>query len=266
MTELERLILLFERAEAEVEKEMLRAEARWADFTAAQRRAKRLEIRAVLAALLKAALSGTNKEPSTAFEVVRQAYEEGLRNADRGPGGVGAAPIARSLSRAHTDAIEVLWENLRDRLQDAIAYVGRRADDVFRRVALDEITQGQIQGRSRRKTAGLIEQGLRNRGVRAFRDARGREWKLADYARMVSRTTAHEAATWGTLNRLAENGIDLVRIVVAPNACKEHCQRYAGKIYSISGTHPVYPPLTEAPPFHPNCTCNVVAYVEALAA
>lgn len=143
-----------------------------------------------------------------------------------------------------------------------MGYVGRRADDVFRRTALNELLAGTIEGGGSRQTGRNIEVALKRKGVSAFRDSLGREWSLKNYARMVARTTAGEAASMGTLNRLAENGV-LVRIIVAANACDE-CKKHKDEIYSISGSHPRYPQLEEVPPYHPNCSCLVSGYIEGL--
>lgn len=153
--------------------------------------------------------------------------------------------------------------NLRDRLADAVGYVGRRVDDVFRRIALEKVLASTIEGRGGRETGQNIEVALKRKGVGAFRDSRGREWSLKNYAEMVARTTASEAASMGALNRLAENGVDLVRIVVAADAC-DVCKEHKDKVYSISGAHPRYPQLTEVPPFHPRCHCRVAGWVEGL--
>jgi hypothetical protein len=109
----------------------------------------------------------------------------------------------------------------------------------------------------------VLEAGLRRSGVEAFRDSRGRRWSLSAYAEMAATTSRREAQTMGTLNRLAENGIDLVRVSAHSGSC-EICKPYQGKVYSISGTHPRYPALREAPPYHPHCSHVLTGVVEGL--
>lgn len=261
--ELSRLVGLFEQAENVIETEMLRAEARGADYTAAQRRAKRAEIRGILGELLALALGGNPDEPTgPVWNLVRDAYREGVMKA--GPNRV--LGEFQNFGQLHQDAAEVVYENLRDRLTDAVGYVGRRIDDVFRQATLREVMAAQITGKTSRDAARGVESSLRERGIRAFSDSRGREWKLASYAKMAAHTTMREAANTGSLNRIAEAGIDLVRIIVAPGACQV-CARYRDKVFSISGRDSRYPQLTDAPPFHPNCrSCQAVAFIEELAA
>ncbi len=76
-----------------------------------------------------------------------------------------------------------------------------------------------------------------------------------------------EAVTAGTVNRNLEAGNDLV--MVTSHGARDGCQFYEGKVFSISGTHPTYPPLSSipngGPPFHPNCRHNLAPFVEDLA-
>ncbi len=87
------------------------------------------------------------------------------------------------------------------------------------------------------------------------------------YADMVFQTKTREAATIATAGRLAESGIDLVRIIGSDSA--NFCTHFVGKVFSLNGTHPEYPPLANlprgGPPFHPRCSKTIVAFIEELA-
>ena len=73
-----------------------------------------------------------------------------------------------------------------------------------------------------------------------------------DYAKAVAQTTFREGQIQATLDQCARYGNDLVEISDHNTDC-ELCQQYEGKIYSLSGNDPKYPPLKEKPPFHLNC-------------
>lgn len=264
--ELEALIRLFAEAAGLVEKELLRALSRSSDakaFTVRQKRERLAVISAILARLRSDAI-GTEQAPGAAWSVIRSAYQEGSERALSDLRTRGEVPVGQNLGGVHLDAVPTLYESLTDSLEGAISHVGRKANDALRRATLHEVLVAQLAGRDRRGTATALEENLRSRGIEGFEDSRGRGWTLERYARMASATTAHEASTTAALNRYAENGIDTVRIVVSPQACKERCQKYRDKVYSITGTHPSYPTLEEAPPFHPNCSCVVVAFIERL--
>ncbi|GAG70788.1 unnamed protein product, partial [marine sediment metagenome] len=72
------------------------------------------------------------------------------------------------------------------------------------------------------------------------------------YAEMVARTKFHQAHSQATLVQAQNYGTDLVE-VSSHNTTTKICIPFEGNIYSIKGTHPVFPPLTDTAPFHPNC-------------
>lgn len=264
--DLARLLNLFSQAENRVEREMLTALRRDRQYTASQRRAKLREIRSILSELRELALTGGQQAPDApAWDVVRSAYRGGSDAAIESMAAAGVEGIETAFSGIHQDTAEVLYENLAGRIDDAVAYVGRRAEDAFREVALEEVLAGTIEGWSRRDTSEAIAERLESRGIKAFRDRRGAEWSLANYAEMTARTVAREAHTQGTVNRLAENGLDLVQI---SEHSHEHdvCSQYEGKIYSISGNHPLYPAAAgNLPPYHPRCVHVATPYIEEFA-
>ena len=147
-------------------------------------------------------------------------------------------------------------------MDDAIAYVGRRSNDGFRKAVLNEVLVGQIAGRSRSKTGKAIEENLRSRSIKGFRDKAGREWSLTAYAKMAANANTSEAHTVATLNRLAENGVDLLKVPEHPH---DVWSKYEGRVFSISWTSGEYPPLEEAPPYHPFCRHLLTAYIRGLA-
>ena len=91
---------------------------------------------------------------------------------------------------------------------------------------------------------------------------------MGKYAELVARTKTREAVTRGSINRYIEAGQDLVIITNHGTDC-EVCKFFEGKVFSISGTHPKYPPIDQllngGPPFHPNCLHNIAPFVEDLA-
>lgn len=258
---METLIRLFQLAEALVEKELLRALAKGTAPSTASQRAQRLsEIQAILTEL-RAKAVGTADTPGAAWQVIAQAYREGARRAANDVPG----EVDTSLGGLHLRSAQTLYEALADSLDNAIAHVGRKANDTLRKVTLNEVLVGQLAGNTRGEMGKAIEENLRSRGVKGFTDKAGREWNLTHYAKMAANSTAAEAHTVATLNRLAENGFDLVKVSKHPHK-NDICSKYEGRVFSISGTSDKYPPLKEAPPYHPFCKHVLTAYVEALAA
>jgi hypothetical protein len=250
----EALLRLFALAEALIEKELARATARDAGSTARQRSQRLAEIRTILSELTQKAI-GTEQSPGLAWRVIAEAYREGSQRADT------ATPegASTSLGGVHLEAARALYASLVDDLSQAVLYVEKHANRLMRKVALQEVLVGQLAGSSSRQTAGAVEENLRSRGVKGFRDKAGREWSLENYAKMAANAVAGEAATTATLNRLAENGIDLVRVSEHPHK-NDVCSKYEGRVFSISGESDTYPPLVEAPPYHPFCKHVLTGY------
>lgn len=79
-----------------------------------------------------------------------------------------------------------------------------------------------------------------------------RRYQVDAYAEMVARTKLIEASTAGAVQATLAAGGDLVEISVHNTLCPV-CQEFEGKVYSLSGTDPDFPPAEDLPPFHPNC-------------
>lgn len=78
------------------------------------------------------------------------------------------------------------------------------------------------------------------KGITGFTDRGGRSWDMASYAEMVGRTTAGNAIVQGHVDRLVDNGHDLVIVSDAPQEC-EICRRYEGRLISLTGATPPGP-------------------------
>lgn len=145
------------------------------------------------------------------------------------------------------------------------AFIGRRVDDPWRRVALDEIAGGLVTLSTRRQvTAAMVDRLIREGvadALTGYVDSAGRRWSLDRYAAMATRTTTREATSRAAVNRMTEHGLDLVTISSHPHAADE-CDAYDGQTFSLSGDTAGYEVLDTLPPFHPNCL-HVVTPAEA---
>lgn len=229
--------------------------------------------------------------------MVGKAYGSGVVSVDRNltSNSLARAGIAGSFGRVHVGAVEALAANLTGGLELAtqrvranvagvfqaadalegpipgtgkvlgVRFLGRRFDDAYRRLALEEVAGGVIALDTRRQTSARLAQRLMREGVTSatagFVDRAGRRWPLETYVRMVARTTTREAMTLGTTNRLEEHGVDLVTISRHVHPADE-CSQYEGNTYSLTGATPGYERLPARPPFHPNCA-HVLGPAEA---
>jgi hypothetical protein len=172
----------------------------------------------------------------------------------------------------HTQALDLYTQMMVDRFGGALSTAGRKVDDYLRIASVSEMrfaAQSEVVGtESGQATVGQVSasiiESLKAQGVAGLTDAGGKEWGLARYAEMVARTTTREVAVAAQMNRLAEYGCDLVIIDTSANPC-DLCAEYEQQVFSVSGTHPDYPPLSEAESgglWHPNCTHTASAYIE----
>lgn len=155
----------------------------------------------------------------------------------------------------HQQAMQVLADNVFQRLDHIGTVIGRQVQDIYRQMQLDVI-KGSVAGfDSVQKTAKKYRENLASVGVTGLKDKAGRNWNMKTYASMVARTATMEAHLQGTATRLLELGQDLVEVSSHINAC-EYCQPWQGKVLSLTGKTPGYPTLDEAKEqglFHPNC-------------
>ncbi len=242
----ERLIRLYDAAEKEILAEYNRALLKGNDL-------KNLTaLKNNVAAIRKDLLAGGR---TWCEEAIPALYQAAMAEVDSGL----AAQIA--FGAIHQQAMQVLAENTFSRLQEVDAVIGRRAEDVYRNLALEAV-RGDVAGYSTwKQTAKRYREQLAEKGITGFKDAAGREWNMKTYTEMVARTTTREAMINGTANRLLEHGQDLAEITggTAKNTCQV-CRVWVGRTISLTGKTPGYPTLEDARGagvFHGNCTHNI---------
>ena len=101
----------------------------------------------------------------------------------------------------------------------------------------------------------LIEEGIKRSEDGRFIsliDKNGKElkWNIKKYAERLLRTETRVLQTQGVLDAAQEVDSDLVQVSSHNSNCSI-CVGYEGKIYSVSGNSPLFPPLDDTPPYHP---------------
>jgi hypothetical protein len=176
-----------------------------------------------------------------------------------------AVQVNPSFSKINQRALDVIAQNMADNLFSAHQYVGRRVNDVFRQVGLEQTGRKLATGATIRDMKQQVIQRLLDQGLTGFKDRLGRQWRLDSYAEMVARTTTREAASVAMINQCLEYGHDLVRISTHYPTC-HLCSPLQGKVFSISGNDKRYPKLEDEyrPPIHPRCRHVLTPYVREL--
>lgn len=241
-----RLIEMYARGEAEI------ASMLAGDVTAWRRsflNSRRSEIRRILDAL-------DERTQQWAMSAIPGIYRDGVVLADAyvGSGDYGSV---------HQASVARLVRSLTADLGAATNRVGRRVDDVFRRVGMRSLAESMVAGEDRRDAVRRMVGEFVDRGLDAFVDGRGARWGLGRYSDMVVRTTSREATKVGTVNRLIERGRDLVQVTSHGGSCPE-CAPWEGEVLSLTGETDGYPTLDDAESdglHHPNCAHVIVPYV-----
>ena len=160
-----------------------------------------------------------------------------------------------SFGAIHQQSAQVLADSAFGRLEDMTSYIGRRVDDVYRALALENMRSSVVGYKTWQQVAHQYKEDLAKNGLTGFTDRAGRRWNMKAYTEMVAITTTAEAHLEGTKNRILEHGYDLIKITNHPGEC-EKCAPWEGKILSLTGQTPGYPTLAEAKAaglFHPRC-------------
>lgn len=142
----------------------------------------------------------------------------------------------------------------------------RSTMDAYRDIQA-EVATGVITGIETRKqaTQRMLNK-FADRGITGFVDKAGRNWDMATYSEMATRTVTANAALSGHVDRQVENNRDLIIISDHVGECPL-CRPWENKILSISGNDPKYPSLSsarEAGLFHPNCRHTLTGYIEGM--
>lgn len=174
----------------------------------------------------------------------------------------------------NTGAVQAIARHLSDRVNDATESIRNLSARVFTSTALErtfpelafqverEVAIGLAGAERISEVRSRIAGRLRNQfadGVVSIRTRTGKtmNFPLNYYAAMVAQNTQAQAYTQAMLNRAGESGYDLVQVSANRSTTKDYCDEYAGKVFSISGTDPNFPPLNGTPnggpPFHPWC-------------
>lgn len=188
-----------------------------------------------------------------------------------------SAPINTQFTQVHEGALIAVAQAMKKYQHEAVeAQVGTLRSFIKRiqtssedqKAVLDEIARAVLLGDDTLTTSKNISKRLTARAVGGYVQVGDKVLPLNKYAELLARTNLRVAYTQGTLTRLKTNGIKLVIISEHGTECKI-CGPLEGKIFSIQGTHPVYPPLRALPnmgtPFHPNCLHVVLPFSEELA-
>lgn len=176
------------------------------------------------------------------------------------------------------NSARLIAEDLGKRLDAAAQKITRFADDAYRAASvsssltqiMDKATPQEAQAQAWRE--------LSAKGITGFTDARGRQWNLATYVEMATRTAAQKAYNASHRDRLTKAGVHYFTISTTGRPCPL-CAPWEGRVLADRGAGEVTEPSARgegsvtfsvaatveeavaAGLFHPNCKHTLTAYL-----
>ena len=211
--------------------------------------------------------------------VIRGDFAKADSAAVRALAAQGKEEIYSTFARPNEEAVNAIIRGATGKLDNAADGIGLRADEYFRRTQLSrrldsivqrKVARGTAQGEATRTIAQRIADRLRGEfasGRVHVINKNGVSMRFdADYyAGLVAQNERRQAMTSATITRTAQNGEDLVVVSSNFSTVGDFCDAYRGRIYSLSGTHPVAAPLAAipngGPPLHPSCRHSVHPWI-----
>lgn len=134
----------------------------------------------------------------------------------------------------NTDAINALTLETAASMASMKNGVLRSVNDVFRKITRTVSTRGIMSGETMKDRLQAALNEYAAKGLTAYTDAAGRQWKIDSYAEMALRTATNRAQNQGRTEQFKTYGIGLVR-TSQHMGCSDLCLPYQGKILSIDG-------------------------------
>lgn len=207
----------------------------------------------------------TGKEVSTQMKKAVEAAEHILRGSIR----LGESFQQKSVRIVENQMVVDVFEGLDNGRKEISRMLRMSQQRAVADAKLSEaVARGLIEGTPRSVKSELLktlEKGILEDGkfIKVI-DKNGKpiRYRPDTYSEMVARTRLAEAQSVATIQTVQDYGGDLVR-VSDHNTLTPFDMQFEGRVFSISGTHAVYPLLVEITPFHPNCLHRLSAFVEA---
>lgn len=211
--------------------------------------------------LMKLQLQSTKLSKDIVNELYLEAYEKAMKDLQ-------IDNIGDGFAKLHTDAINILTDNLINNFSEVNNQVGRKIEDTIRDIGLTNAQLKFATGQTIKELQKELRENLINEGIGGITDKIGRVIPFTVYAELLGRSIVAETQNTSVMNVAKEHDKDLVKMTEHRTSC-EVCQKYEGKIYSISGKDSRYPALKSIPGFkkgynniHPRCRHRISVFIE----
>ncbi|WP_434796635.1 phage minor capsid protein [Terrisporobacter vanillatitrophus] len=194
-------------------------------------------------------------------ELYMEAYYNSLEALD-------ISSIGDGFAQLHTDAIELISDNMVNNFAEVNNQVGRRIEDSIRDIGLTDTQMKFATGQTIKQLQDELVNNLIKRGIGGIADKRGRVIPFTSYAELLSRSIVAETQNTCVMNVAKEHEKDLVKMTQHNTTCPI-CAVYEGRVYSLTGNDERFPKLSNIPGFnkgynniHPRCRHRITPYIE----
>lgn len=182
---------------------------------------------------VKVELDKLKKSSSEAVKkLVQNSYKKGLDSLLKDIEGVEKRSY-NLFSGLNVRQIELITDNLTRDLNNAVNLIGRRYDDLIRKVTLEAAAKKLSQGRTIRQMQKQLAEELTKNNIHYVEYANGNKHGIKSYANMAARSTTAEAQNKAKTVQGTEWGYDLVRMTSHYPTC-EVCAKYQGRVYALT--------------------------------
>lgn len=137
-----------------------------------------------------------------------------------------------TLLGVNTQAIEALAGAVTETIVGTRLPVVRQSLDAYRSI-ITEVAGLTLTGADTRlEVADRALARFIDNGIATFTDKSGRNWNIASYTEMATRTAIGQASIEGHMNQMRRMGLKLVRVSDHEEECKL-CRPYEGKVYEL---------------------------------
>lgn len=134
----------------------------------------------------------------------------------------------------NTEAVNALTLETTASLSSMKSGVLRSVNDTYRAITRTVSSRGIMTGETMKSRLQAALNEYAAKGLTAYVDSSGREWKIDSYAEMALRTATNRAQNQGREEQLRKFGIGLIR-TSQHMGCSDLCLPYQGRILSLDG-------------------------------
>ncbi|THE09939.1 minor capsid protein [Bacillus timonensis] len=197
-----------------------------------------------------------------ATEIIEDSYLNGSNEAVNQLISQGVDEVEKSLTSViHQEAVQQILYEVFYRILEATDHMSADVKERIETIVRRANERSLVQGISRRKATKDAIAELNNKGITGIIYKNGTKMPVEKYIANVIHYHQRQAHVDGSINRMVDNGEDLVYVNFVGVTC-ERCAQYQGRVYSVSGKDKRFPKLDIRPPYHGHCVHNATPWVE----